>query len=79
MIILTINEQTCCTVFANTCTTSSFGAFLGGGPLPFGASGAAANSRLNELLGLTLFCLQLSLTINFFDDDNDLDIFGVGI
>ena len=70
--------QTYCTVLANTCTTSSLGAFLGGGPL-FGASGAAANSRLNELLGLTLFCLQLSLTIKFFDDDDDLDVFAVGI
>jgi hypothetical protein len=65
--------------FKNTCTTSSLGAFLGGGPLPFGASGAAANNRVNELLVLTLLCLQLSLTIKFLDDVDDLAIFGLEI
>lgn len=63
--------------FKNTCTTSSLGAFLGGGPLPFGASGAAANNRVNELLVLTLLCLQLSLTIKFLDDVDDLAILGL--
>lgn len=51
----------------DTWTTSSFGAFLGGGPFPFGTSGAAAYKRLEDLIIPTLRTQPL-LTLRSFAD-----------